>query len=183
MVSSYLYYTGRDSPVFPIRSHSQVPGVGLQHTFWRTRFNTITEAFTISVMTILYFTLRYNLTVTICLWTTSPLSFCWRFSSSSLANSSKQHTAGIYLSCNFVLSPTSFWLGWEKSPGIYLMSTWIYGTFLRGGSCKVFVFGRVLGYVCCPVYLCHFPLLFPPSFYAICLFFFFLSDSWLYYYT
>lgn len=182
MVSSYLYYTCRDSPVFPIRSHSQVPGVGLQHIFWRTRFNPITEGFTTSFMTILYFTLRHNLTVTSCLWTTSPLPFCWRFSSSSPANSSKQHTAGIYLSCNFALAPTSFWLGWGKSPGKYLMSTWIYGTSLRaggwgaGGESQVFVFGRVLCYVYFSGDLCTFSSSFSPILYAILLFFF-LSDS------
>lgn len=166
MVSSYLYYACRDSPVFPIKSHSQVPGVGLQPIFWRTRVNPMTKG---SFMTILYFTLRHNLTVTSCPWTTSPLPFCWRFFLSSPANSSKQHAAGIYLSCNFVLSPTSFWLGWGKSPGKYLMSTRIYVTSLKAEGER----GERVKFLCLEgswvmsIFLeifVHFPLPFPPSF-------------------
>lgn len=127
-------------------------------------------------MTILYFTLRHNLTVTTYLWTASPLPFCWRFSSSSPANSSKQHTAGIYPSCNFVLSPTSFCLGWGKSSGNYLMSTWIYGTSLRAGKSQVCVFGRILCYVYFPGDLYKFFSSLFPILYAVLLFFF-LSDS------
>lgn len=122
-------------------------------------------------MTILYFTLRHNLTVTTYLWTASPLPFCWWFSSSSPANSSKQHTAGIYLSCNFVLSPASFWLGWGKSPGSYLMSTWIYGTSLRGGKVKfVCLEGPCVMSIFLGIFI-NFPLPFSPSFMLSCFLF------------